>query len=33
VLPIAIGGALIEAVITALLVAYVLQVKASLILG
>jgi cobalt/nickel transport system permease protein len=31
VLPIAIGGALIEAVITALLVAYVLQVKASLI--
>jgi cobalt/nickel transport system permease protein len=33
VLPIAIGGALIEAVITALLVAYVLQVKASLIVG
>jgi cobalt/nickel transport system permease protein len=32
-LPIAIGGALIEAVITALLVAYVLQVKASLIMG
>jgi len=33
VLPIAIGGALIEAVITTLLVAYVLQVKASLIVG
>jgi cobalt/nickel transport system permease protein len=31
--PIAIGGALIEAVITALLVAYILQVKASLIVG
>jgi cobalt/nickel transport system permease protein len=33
VLPIAIAGALIEAVITALLVAYVLQVKSSLIVG